>query len=85
MDLMSNWRFHVEEGDFKAPMELGSEGGSNERLVQLGFVRTSPEAVWPAVAQYAADIAASGAGTVTFAAPFVPTIVGTDTYTDELW
>jgi hypothetical protein len=34
---------------------------------------------------YAEAIDASGAGRVTFAAPFLPTIVGTDTYTDELW
>jgi len=85
MDLVSNWRFHVEERDFEAPMALGSEGGTTERMVQLGFVQGRPEAVWPAVHRYAADLEASGAGRVTFAAPFIPTIVGTDTYTDELW
>ena len=26
-----------------------------------------------------------GKGVVSFAAPFLPTIVGTDTYTDQLW
>ncbi len=85
VDLCSNWRFHVEEGEFKAPMELGAEGGTNDRLVQLCFVKGSPEAVWDAVHAYAEAISASGAGTVTFAAPFLPTIVGTDTYTGELW
>jgi hypothetical protein len=53
--------------------------------VQLCFVAGSPEDVWPAVHRYAESLAASGAGSVTFAAPFVPTIVGTDRYTDELW
>jgi hypothetical protein len=85
MDLVSNWHFHVEEGDFQAPMQLGAEGGTDERLVQMGFVEGSPEPVWPAVRAYADAIDASGAGRVTFAAPFLPTIVGTDTYTDELW
>ena len=27
----------------------------------------------------------SGLATVVLAAPFIPTIVGTDTYTDQLW
>jgi len=85
MDLVSNWRFHLEEGDFRAPMELGSDGGTNDRLLQMGFVRGSPDQAWPAVHRYAEALEASGGGTVSFAAPFVPTIVGTDTYTDELW
>jgi hypothetical protein len=66
-------------------MELGAEGGTNDRLVQLGFVSGSPEEAWPAVRRYAEALESSGAGSVTFAAPFLPTIVGTDTYTDELW
>ena len=85
VDLVSNWRFHVEEGDFRAPMELGAEGGSPERLLQLCFVKDSPEGAWPAVHRFAQDLEDSGAGRVSFAAPFIPTIVGTDTYTGELW
>jgi hypothetical protein len=30
-------------------------------------------------------VAASGLGTVHWAGPFIPTIPGTDIYTDELW
>jgi hypothetical protein len=37
------------------------------------------------VRTYGAAIESSGLGTVTFAAPFLPTDVGTDTYTDQLW
>ena len=85
MDVVSDWRLHLEEGDFKAPMELGAEGGTDDRRVQLCFLTGSPERLWPAVRRYAESLAASGAGTVSFAAPFVPTIVGTDTYTDALW
>lgn len=85
VDLLSDWHFHVEEGDFTAPMELGSEGGTTERLVQLGFVEGSPVEVWPAVSRYAAAVESSGSGRVTFAAPFLATVVGTDKYTDELW
>jgi hypothetical protein len=85
IDAVSDWRFHVEEGDFTAPMELGADGGTDDRLVQLCFLTGSPEGAWPAVQRYADSVAAAGAGTVTFAAPFVPTIVGTDVYTDQLW
>jgi len=85
MDIVSNWRFHVEEGDFSAPMELGAEGGGEDRLLQLCFLAGAPEAAWPAVRRYAESLEASGDGVVTFAAPFWPTIVGTDTYCDELW
>ena len=35
--------------------------------------------------EYAATIEAGGVGRVTFAAPFIPTVVGTDKYTDQLW
>jgi hypothetical protein len=85
VDLVADWHFHVEEGEFKAPMELGAEGGTDERLLQLGFVEGSPVDVWPSVRAYAEAIESSGAGTVTFAAPFLATVVGTDRYTDELW
>jgi hypothetical protein len=85
MEIVSDWRVHVEGGDFTAPMDLGADGGTDDRLVQLCFLAQSPEAAWPAVRRYAASLAALGAGTVSFAAPFIPTNVGTDLYCDELW
>lgn len=68
-----------------APMPLGASGGSPDRVVQLIFCESSPSENWEHVRSYAADIEAQGLGTVTFAAPFLPTNVGTDQYTDELW
>jgi hypothetical protein len=41
--------------------------------------------VWDAFHDYAKTIVAGGVGKVTFAAPFLATVVGTDTYTDQLW
>jgi hypothetical protein len=35
--------------------------------------------------QLGADVEASGLGRVVFAAPWIPTVVGTDRYTDQLW
>jgi hypothetical protein len=85
MDVVSDWRFHVEKSDFTAPMELGTDGGTKDRLLQLCFLAGSPEEVWPAVHRYTESLAAARAGAVSFAAAFLPTIVGTDRYTDELW
>ena len=47
--------------------------------------RTEPTECWDAFRDYAAAIDAGGRRQGTFAAPFLPTIVGTDTYTDQLW
>jgi hypothetical protein len=66
-------------------MPLGASGGSPDRVVQLTFVDTEPASQWEAYREYAATIDGGGVGTVSFAAPFIPTIVGTDTYTDQLW
>jgi hypothetical protein len=66
-------------------MPLGAPGGSPNRVVQLTFVDTEPNGQWGAYRDYAATIDGGGVGRVTFGAPFVPTVVGTDTYTDQLW
>jgi len=39
----------------------------------------------PLLQQYAALVNDSGLATVRLVAPFIPTIPGTDIYTDELW
>jgi hypothetical protein len=63
---------------------LGTDGGSPDRLVQLAFLEADPTSVWEAFRGYAKTVDAGGVGKVTFAAPFLPTVVGTDTYTDQL-
>ncbi len=72
-------------GGFTPPMSMGADGGTDARVVQLAFLNRSPTAVWDRFRAYASSIDAGGVGTVSFAAPFLPTVVGTDTYTDELW
>ena len=49
------------------------------------FLEAAPDEVWDRFRAYADGLAAAGKGNVRFAAPFLPTIVGTDTYTDQLW
>jgi hypothetical protein len=53
--------------------------------MQLMFLTAEPAAAWDRIESYAAKVNESGLATVRLVAPFVPTIPGTDTYTDQLW
>jgi hypothetical protein len=53
--------------------------------VHLFFIDAPPDQSWPRFVQLDKDVAASGLGRVVFASPWLPTVVGTDKYTDELW
>lgn len=74
----------VPDGE-QAPMELGSGPGTRARSMLLCFCETDPAEAWDRVLGLVADLDASGLGRVVLAAPFIPTVVGTDTYTDQLW
>jgi hypothetical protein len=69
----------------QAPMQLGSGPGTSARSAQLFFCECDPEDTWALVRRYAETVTASGLATVSLAAGFIPTVVGTDRYTDELW
>ena len=65
---------------------VAKDEGSAARFVHLYFLDDEPGEVFPA--QFAAHDEAlreSGLGQVLWSSPFIPTIPGTDTYTDELW
>ena len=49
------------------------------------FLEEDPRTIWSLFKDYAEKINSSGLASVVLAAPFIPTIVGTDTYTDQLW
>jgi hypothetical protein len=86
--IVSSWVLRGPRADQEgasSPMPLGAPGGSRDRVVQLAFVDTEPSEPWGAYRDYGATIDSGGVGRVSFAAPFIPTIVGTDTYTDQLW
>jgi len=56
-----------------------------ERAVFLSFSIEDPKAVWEEkYVPLARAIEESGIGTIAIASPFIPTIPGTDTYTDQL-
>lgn len=71
--------------DGNAPMDLGSPTGDDERTMQMFFIDDDPRTCWDRFRAYADAVNDSGLGRVTLAAPFIPTVVGTDTYTDQLW
>jgi hypothetical protein len=56
------------------------------RVLVVGFLDDDPLAVWDAQwAGLGAAFSGAGLGEVVFASPFLATIPGTDTYTDQLW
>jgi hypothetical protein len=66
-------------------MQLGSPAGGPERAVQLFFVGGDVREAAARVADYGAAVEASGLAHMRLVAPFLRTVVGTDTYTDQLW
>lgn len=68
-----------------SPMDLGSPTGGENRTLQMFFTETDVRDSWDRFTDYVSRVNASGLGTVVFAAPFHRTIIGTDTYTDQLW
>jgi hypothetical protein len=69
-----------------APGDVHREAASDTRTLLLFFLTAPPEAAWePVIAEHRRRLEESGKGTVVAALPFIPTIVGTDTYTDKLW
>jgi hypothetical protein len=75
------------EGDpnQRAPMDLGSPTGGPERELQLWFAQADPRECWDRITRYADQVKASGLASVALAAPFLPTVPGTEKYLDELW
>jgi len=58
----------------------------DRRQLTLWFLDTAPQEAWGAViTAHRNALEKSGKGRVVAALPFIPTIPGTDTYTDLLW
>ena len=58
--------------------------GVDDRLTVLWFTEGDPRDAWDLFAGAGKAVEASGLGRVELMAPFLPTVVGTDTYVDEL-
>lgn len=86
VDQVLHWRPIIPTGtDGDAPMDLGTGPGTRARSMQLLFLRSHPGDAWTRILDYASRVEESGLATVRLAAPWIPTIPGTDTYTDRLW
>lgn len=69
-----------------APGDVPRAEGEDRRFLQLFFLETGGAESWDAnFADLADAYASGGTAEVLWASPFRPTVVGTDTYTDQLW
>ncbi|MFT5224190.1 MAG: hypothetical protein ACI867_002522, partial [Glaciecola sp.] len=66
--------------------DVAKDEGAGTKFLHISFLDEDPVDCWPdtfGAAQRSLD--ESGHGRVTWAGVFIPTIVGTDAYTQELW
>jgi hypothetical protein len=67
------------------PADVPDTQAANRVLI-LGFVEQDPIAGWDATfAGLGNAFSGAGLGDIVFASPFLATVPGTDTYTDQLW
>jgi hypothetical protein len=86
IEIASSWTPSAGENEPRnVPMDLGSKAGGPERLLQMFFVRGDVRDTLPALRVYTDRLATGGVATTRLVAPFFRTVVGTDTYVDELW
>jgi len=59
---------------------------ADRRFLQLHFCTSDPAAHWDeGYGRFGVELEATGLATHLWSAPFIQTVVGTDTYTDQLW
>jgi hypothetical protein len=68
-----------------APVFQPPNPNHDRRTLLLCFVDGDPAEAMGTYRTLADAVAASGQGSISYVAPFKPTIPGTDTYTDQLW
>jgi hypothetical protein len=67
------------------PMALGTPGGGDNRLCQLFFCEGDVRTQLDRMHAYTEAVEKAGIADVLLAAPFLRTVVGTDTYVDQIW
>ena len=69
-----------------APAYVPRPAGLERRSLHLYFLEEDPSVAWSeGFVDHGEVVRKAGLGRVTYAAPFIPTLPGTDRYTDELW
>jgi len=86
IEIASSWAPSTPgEGPTDVPMDLGSPAGGRDRLVELLFLHGDVAEATERVRRYTAAVGDDGLADLRLAAPFLRTVVGTDTYVDQLW
>ncbi|HUI47657.1 MAG TPA: hypothetical protein VL119_03100 [Acidimicrobiia bacterium] len=86
IEIVSSWTPSAGENDPRdVPMDLGTKAGGPERLCQLCFVGGGVRDALASLRAYTDAVATADLATVRLVAPFFRTVVGTDTYVDQLW
>jgi hypothetical protein len=86
IETISTWTPSAgESAERNSPMDLGSVAGGPERACQLLFVRGNVRDTLERVRRYTDAIEAAGLADVQLVAPWFATVIGTDTYVDQLW
>ena len=68
-----------------APAFVPRDPDLMKRRMLLFFLADAPQGSWERFTTLASDFEGSGLGRVVFAAPWLPTNIGTDDYVDQLW
>jgi hypothetical protein len=68
----------------QTPMKMGAGPGGPTRFCQLFFLDSDPRPALGRLRAYAQAVRDAGVAELRLAAPFIKTIVGTDTYLDQL-
>jgi hypothetical protein len=69
-----------------APADIPRDPDDARRILMMSFLERDPADVWEAdVSGVSKTLDATGKVRTLFSGPFIPTIPGTDTYTDQLW
>jgi hypothetical protein len=86
IEIASSWTPSAGENDEKdVPMDLGTRAGGPERLCQLFFLTGDVAASLDRFHRYTDAVEAAGLARTLLVAPWYRTVLGTDTYVDQLW
>jgi hypothetical protein len=87
IEIASSWtpRPEFRNSRTSAPMALGSPGGQENRLCQVFFVGGDVRDSLERFRRYTDSIATDGIADTALVAPFLRTVIGTDTYLDQIW
>jgi len=86
IEIASSWTPSAgQNAERNEPMDLGTRAGGHERLCQIFFVKGDVRDSLERFHAYTTAIEDAGLAHTRLVAPFLRTIVGTDTYVDRIW